>query len=170
MAADRRRLTPAADGARIGVAFALVVLLPLLAWVFATGMQTLGTLSDNTAFTLNTVRMITLVLALSMPVCLPWFADCARWSDTLSGPLLVAMVPLPLVTVLWLTGDLNPWKLVLPLVAVAGIMAVLCAGLRLLHTALRPAADLTLPHAAVTVTAAGVAWALRDTWLAWLGL
>lgn len=168
MATDHRQLTCTAAGT--SVAFGLVVLLPLLAWVFAAGMQTLGTLADNTAFTVGTARTITLVLAMSVPLCLPWFAHTARWSDTLFGPLLVALMPLPLLTVLWLTGDLNPLTLLLPLTVTAAIMMALAAGLRLLDAVIRTKAVATLAHSAVTVTVAGMAWAMRDTWLAWVGL
>lgn len=168
MAPDQPQLKAAA--ARSAVMFGLLLLLPLLAWTYASGRAALGSLVGNMVFTLATVRLTTLTLALCLPLALPWFARRQSWSDTLCGPLLVALIPLPLLLVLWLSGDLSPQALLLPLAAVALVMAVLAAALRLLTAAIVNPPLLAAADAAITVAVAGAAWALRDIWLAWLGL
>lgn len=174
MATDRQQLKKSAyihgAGARTSVLFGLAVLLPVLTWVFATALQTLGTVPDGAAFTLSTVRMLSLVLALSVPISLPWFASSSDWGDTLFGPLLVVLIPLPLLTVLWLTSDLKFSALLLPLAGIALIMMSLSAGLRLLAAWGGNSSAVTLVQTTISVVVAGLAWALRDEWLAWLGL
>lgn len=174
MATDRQQLKKSADipgaGARVSVLFGLAVLLPILIWVYATALQTLGTVPDSAAFTLSTVRMLSLVLALSVPVSLPWFASSPDWSDTLFGPLMVVLVPLPLLTVLWLTGDLKFLVLLLPLTGIALTMMTLSAVLRFFAAGGRNFPAVTLVQTTISVVVAGLAWALRNEWLAWLGL
>ena len=174
MVTDRQQLRVSVDvpgaAARVSVLFGLAVLLPVLTWVSATAMQALGSGSDGATFTLSTVRMLCLVLALSVPVSLPWFANSRSWSDTVFGPLLVVLVPLPLWTVLWLTGDLDFMVLLLPLAGIALIMMTLSAGLRFLSADGRSMPAMTLIQTAISVAVAGLAWTLRDQWLGWLGL
>jgi hypothetical protein len=157
-------------GARVSVLFGLAVLLPVLIWVYATAWQALGSVADSAAFTLNTIRTLSLVLALGVPVSLPWFANSPDWNDTLFGPLMVALIPLPLLTVLWLTGDLKFLVLLLPLAGIAIIMMTLSVILRLLAAGGGNSPALTLVQTSVSILVAGVAWALRDEWLAWFGL
>ena len=134
MVTDRQQLSASADvpgaAARVSVLFGLAVLLPVLTWVSATAMQSLGSGPNGAAFTLSTVRILSLVLALSVPVSLPWFANSRSWSDTVFGPTMVVLVPLPLLSVLWLTGDVKFVALLLPLAGIALIMMTLSAGLR----------------------------------------
>jgi hypothetical protein len=158
------------SGARVSVLFGLVVLLPVLIWVYATVGQALGSVSDSAAFTLNTVQMLSLVLALGVPVSLNWFANSPDWNDTIFGPLMVILIPLPLLTVLWLTGDLKFLVLLMPFAVIGLIMMTLSVILRLLAAGGRNFSAVTLVQISVSVVVAGVAWALRDEWLAWFDL
>ena len=155
---------------RNGVLFGLLLLLPLLVWAYASGKQALGSLAGNMEFTLATLRLTTLTLALCLPLALPWFARSPSWGDTLGGPLLVTLIPLPLLLVLWLSGDLPPLALLLPLAAIALVMMALAAGLRLLANAFGHSQFTAVTDATTTVIIAGAAWALHDHWLVWLGL
>lgn len=169
MAPDQPQLKGAATP-RSAVLFGLLLLLPLLVWVYASGREALGSLAGNMEFTLATLRITTLTLALCLPLALPWFARSPRWSDTLCGPLLVALIPLPLLLVLWLTGDLPPLTLLLPPAAVALVMMTLAAALRLLTTAIGNSPFSIMADSAITITITGAVWALRDLWLGWAGL
>jgi hypothetical protein len=157
-------------GARVSVSFGLALLIPVLIWVYATAGPALGSVPDGVAFTLKTVRMLSLVLALGVPVSLPWFANSPDWNDTIFGPLMVTLIPLPLLTVLWLTGDLRFLVLLLPSVGIALIMMTLSVIQRLVAAGIRNLSAVTLVQNSISILAAGVAWALRDEWLAWFGL
>lgn len=172
MVTDREQLnkSPAVFGTGTSVLFGLAILFPVLLWISATVVQTLGSAAGGSVFSMNMVRMIILVLALGVPVSLPWFAGNPSWVDTLCGPLMVVLIPLPLMTVLWLTGDARFMILLAPWAAVALFMLMLATGLRLLSALIRDFQTLALTHTAITVVVVGMAWALRNEWLAWLGL
>jgi hypothetical protein len=172
MVADRRGLTDLADipatGTRTSVWFGLAVLTPVLIWVYATARQTLESVSVSAGFVQETVRMLSLVLALALPVSLPWFANSRSWADTLLGPLLVVLIPLPLVTVLWLATDLNLLTLLMPIAAIAVIMVAMSAVLRLLALIAGGFTAVTIVQTALSLATAGLVWALRENWLEWL--
>jgi len=174
MANDHQRLTtsarPSGAGPRTGALFGLVVLVPMLVWASFSALQAMRAIPDSAVFTMSTLRTIALVLALSVPVCLPWFAHSTEWRDTLCGPPTVVLISLPLLTVVWLSGDFDPRTLLIPPVSIALVMMTLAATLRLLVGPIHSSPALTLVHVAIVAIVVGSVWALRDEWTAWLGL
>jgi len=174
MANDHQRLTTSARtsgaGTRTAALFGLAVLIPMLAWASFSALQTMRAVPDSAVFTMSTFRTIALVLALSVPICLPWFARSTEWRDTLCGPPTVVLISLPLLTVVWLSGDFGSLTLLIPPVSIALVMMTLAATLRLLVGPIHSSPALRLAHVAIVAIVVGSVWALRDKWTAWLGL
>jgi len=174
MANDHQRLTTSAHrsgaGPRTGALFGLAVLIPMLVWATFSALQTMRAVPDSAVFTTNTLRTVALVLALSVPVCLPWFARSIEWRDTLCGPPTVVLISLPLLTVVWLSGDFDYRTLLIPPVSIALVMMTLAATLRLLVGPIHGSPALRLVPVVVVAIVVGLVWALRDEWTAWLGL
>jgi len=174
MAIDHQRLTTSAHtfaaGPRTGAFFGLTVLIPMLVWASFSALQTMRAVPDSAVFTMSTLRTIALVLALTVPVCLPWFARSIEWRDTLCGPPTVILISLPLLTVVWLTGDFDPRTLLIPPASIALVMTTLAAALRLLVGPIHSSPALRLVHIAIVAIVVGSVWTFRDEWTAWLGL
>jgi hypothetical protein len=161
-------MNPAA-GPRTSGLLALALLVPLLAWTSVTALEVLGQAEAGGGFAQRTLRTLLLVQALVIPLLLPWFVRTARWRDSLPGPLLILLVPLPLLVVLMLAGELGLSDLLLPTLLLALAIVILGACLRLLTSPLRQAAA-HLVQTALSLLTSGMIWAFRDTWPQWIGL
>ena len=174
MANDHQRLMTSAHasgaGPRTGAFFGLAILIPMLVWASFSALQTMRAVPDSAIFTMSTLRTVALVLALSVPVCLPWFARSIEWRDTLCGPPAVILISLPLLTVGWLSGDFDLRTLLIPPVSIALVMMTLAATLRLLVGPIHSPPALTLVQIAIVAIVVGSVWVFRDEWTAWLGL
>jgi len=141
----------------------LAYCLPVVVWSLGRGLETYNGLFDAGPLA---ARILILVQAVVITFWIPWYGKDGPWFGALREVLGLILIPLPLVTVLWLTGAGSAMILVGAEVALMAFAALLLVGVRSLPLSTE---GLFVP-AVAQVAGITALWMFRDAWLGWLGL
>lgn len=153
---------------RLGTYAGLVCTMPAAVWLLASIKLTAGSHSAVLAASLQAVEALALLNTLVAIVAAPWLTRARRWGEGLGGMVMLALVPLPILTVAWLTGAVAAGSLLRIPLGVLGLGACTYFVMVAVIRSVRP--DQGRPLAVVFVQAAGCAllWMGRDLWWDWL--
>ncbi len=152
---------------RTGLNLALLYSVPVLLWAAGVANEGSTPVAD---IALQCAGILFLVQALSVALIAPWYATQNRLQDGLVGLLIVLLVPLPLLSIIWLTGAVEASVLASGQSLVLGLSALLLVFSRSLNAVIPAAFPRDIMIACVQVGAAAGTWAFRHQWMALAGL
>ena len=153
---------------RIGTYAGLFCALPVAVWLLTSIELTAGSSTAVSLAGREAAEALALLHGIIAIVVAPWLTRAGRWDGVAGGLLMLALVPLPLLTVTWLTGATSGGSLLGMPLAVVGLGAsVYLATLGVFR--MLPAGQ-GRAIAVLCLQAGGCAalWMARDLWLSWL--
>jgi len=168
MVTDSPRLNP--DNTPADLNLALSYSVPVLLW--AAGVAGLADESSTPVSDVasQSAETLFIVQALSITLIAPWYATQGRLTDALIGLLIVVVIPLPLLSVIWLTGAVDAPALAAGQLFVTGLSVLLLVLARSLHAVISQEFPRNVTTAGIQVCAAVVTWVFHPQWLALAGL
>ncbi len=152
-------MKPAQTGLLLGLAYSM----PVVVWTLT---QAAATHSGSFDAAVWASQVLLILQATAVALWTPWYGRESPWASALTGMLLLILVPLPLITILWLTGTWSLTVIARAEVTLLIFAAALLFGIRAL--ARLPVSSITSAIAQL-VGIVGL-WAFRDDWLGWLRL
>ncbi len=122
-------------------------------WIFSIGLRGLWT-----------------VQAMAIAFLAHWLSDRFGWRQAMSGLLILILVPLPLLTLSWLTGAVQLAVLGYGLVSLLVGSILILGAAEAISQLIEAPFPKKIGIATVQILSATAAFALIDTWFAWVGL